>query len=409
METGMDAVIEQPRRHGWIIGLISAGHFLSHFYYMSLPPMFLLLKAEFGVSYIELGAAMTAYGFLGGFIQAPVGFLVDHLGPRKVLLAGLGLNAIAIMLIGFVDAYWVLVLLAVFAGIGNSVFHPADYAILSGSIDDERIGRAFSTHTFFGFFGTACAPPVMLASASLFGWRTSFIIIGLAGVLVWALIAARGHLLEGGQASPATPSAKNKTASHDRTGFNLLLSPPILLFLMFFVSYGVASGGLSAFTASALINLHGLSLDVANMALTGLLFGVAGGVFAAGFVVDRSDRHTLLASCALGLSLLCVGLPALLSVPGIVFVGVMSCVGFGMGAVLPPRDLMIRAISPPGDMGKVFGFVFVGFSIGGAGSPLLFGWLLDNGQPSVIFILSAVFLALALGSLLLAQRLARNL
>jgi MFS family permease len=80
-----------------------------------------------------------------------------------------------------------------------------------------------------------------------------------------------------------------------------------------------------------------------------------------------------------------------------------------MGAVLPPRDLMIRAISPPGDMGKVFGFVFVGFSIGGAGSPLLFGWLLDNGQPSVIFILSAVFLALALGSLLLAQRLARNL
>ncbi|MGY8961409.1 MAG: MFS transporter, partial [Alphaproteobacteria bacterium] len=174
----MDAVIEQPRRHGWIIGLISAGHFLSHFYYMSLPPMFLLLKAEFGVSYIELGAAMTAYGFLGGFIQAPVGFLVDHLGPRKVLLAGLGLNAIAIMLIGFVDAYWVLVLLAVFAGIGNSVFPPADYAILSGSIDDERIGRAFSTHTFFGFFGTACAPPVMLASASLFGWRTSFIIIG---------------------------------------------------------------------------------------------------------------------------------------------------------------------------------------------------------------------------------------
>jgi MFS transporter, FSR family, fosmidomycin resistance protein len=409
METGMDAVIDQPRRYGWVLGLISAGHFLSHFYFMALPPMFLLLKAEFGVSYVELGAAMTAYGFLGGFIQAPVGFLVDHLGPRKVLLAGLGLNAVAITLIGFVDAYWVLVMLAVFAGIGNSVFHPADYAILSGSIDEERVGRAFSTHTFFGFFGTACAPPVMLAGAALFGWRASFIIIGLAGVLVWALIAARGHMLEGAQANSANPSAQNKAVSHDRTGFNLLLSPPVLLFLMFFVSYGVASGGLSAFTASALINLHGLSPEVANMALTGLLFGVAGGIFAAGFVVDRSNRHMLLATCALGLSLMCVGLPALLEAPGIVFVGIMSCVGFGMGAVLPPRDLMIRAISPPGDMGKVFGFVFVGFSIGGAGSPLLFGWLLDKGQPSVIFILSAVFLTLALASLLLAQRLSRNL
>ncbi|MBL4720438.1 MAG: MFS transporter, partial [Alphaproteobacteria bacterium] len=232
-----------------------------------------------------------------------------------------------------------LITLAVFAGLGNSVFHPADYAILSRTIDESRVARAFSIHTFFGFFGTACAPPVMLASAAMFGWRTSFIIIGLVGSLVWALIALRGQILDEGLESAKNSDVPKTTATHDRSGFNLLLSPPVLLFLLFFAAYGVASGGLSAFTASALINLHGLTQEAANMALTGLLFGVAGGVFAAGFVVDRSDRHVLLASGALTLSILCVGVPAFLDAPGVVFAGLMACVGFGMGAVPPPRDL----------------------------------------------------------------------
>ena len=55
-----------------------------------------------------------------------------------------------------------LMVLAVFAGLGNSVFHPADYAILAGSIGEKRLGRAYSMHTFSGFLGGACAPVGML-------------------------------------------------------------------------------------------------------------------------------------------------------------------------------------------------------------------------------------------------------
>ncbi len=75
-----------------------------------------MLKAEFGVSYMELGLAMTAYALLGGAVQAPVGFLVDRLGPRRVLFSGHGLTATAILLMGFAGHYWMLLVLAVLAG-----------------------------------------------------------------------------------------------------------------------------------------------------------------------------------------------------------------------------------------------------------------------------------------------------
>ena len=234
-----------PVRERWTIGLISAGHYLSHFYGLALPPLFPLLKAEFGVSYMELGLAMTAYALLGGIVQAPVGFLVDRLGPRRVLLAGLGLIAVSILLMGFVGEYWMLLLLAVLAGLGNSVFHPADYAILSGSINDKRLGRAYSVHTFSGFLGGACAPVAILALAALTDWRTALIVSGLTGLVVLAAMAWRYDVL-GGENEADTASASDRTPAVEtgqaQRGLRLLLTAPVLLFLGFNILYGMATG-----------------------------------------------------------------------------------------------------------------------------------------------------------------------
>jgi len=318
-----------------------------------------------------------------------------------MLLAGLGLNALAVMLIGFADAYWVLLVLAVFAGLGNSVFHPADYAIMSGSIREENMGRAFSVHTFSGFLGGACAPVAMLTMASLTDWRTAFIAAGLAGLAVWAAMVLRGGVLVG-----ENQAAQSDGEASAPSGMALLTTPPVLLYLGFFIAYGMASGGLSSFTVIGLIELQGLNLDLANMALTGHLFGVVGGVAVGGIVVDRFRRHGVTAAIALLLAMGFVLLPALLGMPALALVAIMTIVGLGLGAVLPPRDLMIRALTPAGQSGKVFGFVFVGYAVGASLTPLFFGWLLDRGSPALVFILSAVFLVLALAAITMARRLA---
>lgn len=407
-----DAALSAPEaaplgRERWVVGLIGAGHFLSHFYALALPPLFPLLKAEFGVSYIELGLAMTAYSLLGGLLQAPVGFLVDRFGPRRLLLWGLGLNVVAVLAMGFADSYAMLLVMAVIAGLGNSVFHPADYAILSGSISAERLGRAFSAHTFSGFLGGACAPISVLALAGWSDWRTALIAVGLVGLAIWAMVALRRDVLTGEirptgiQTEPAQGQVMEAVPEPTRRGgagsLGLLLSPAVLLFLLFFVLYGMVSGGLTAFTVSGLVNLSGFGFEEASAALTAYLFGVVAGILFGGVVADRFPRHLVTSAAALILTAGAVILPAVLSVSTVAVIAIMAVVGFGMGTVLPPRDLMIRAMTPAGESGKVFGFIFVGYSIGGSFAPVLFGWMLDAGQPAMVFFAAA---ALALASLL---------
>ncbi|MED6309090.1 MAG: MFS transporter, partial [Pseudomonadota bacterium] len=178
---------------------------------------------------------------------------------------------------------------------------------------------------------------------------------------------------------------------------------PVLLFLAFFILYGVASGGLLAFTVSGLINLRGIGLDAANTALTGHLFGVVGGIFLAGLIADRYPRHIVTGVAALALAAVATLLPVLGFSSAIALIVTMTLAGVGLGGVLPPRDLMLKAVIPPGQTGKVFGFVFVGYSLGVAVAPPALGSYLDAGQPSMVFIACAGFAALSLVAIVVAN------
>src|SRR6266851_424184 len=141
-----------------IIGLISAAHFVSHYYILLLPPLFAFIRADYGVSYTELGLAIATFNVVSAAFQTPAGFLIDWIGARLILTAGLVLGAAAVMAMGLVPSFRVLVVMMALNGLANTAYHPADYAILSHLVSSERIGRAFSVHTFSGMLGTALAP-----------------------------------------------------------------------------------------------------------------------------------------------------------------------------------------------------------------------------------------------------------
>ncbi len=384
--------LAERNRETRIIGLVGGAHFVSHLQMLLLPPLFVFIRAEYGVSYAELGFAIAVFNIVSMVLQAPAGFIVDRLGPTALLIAALVLGGTGLVIAGAVPFYWALVAGWAVAGVANTLYHPADYAILSQRIGGRRIGQAFSLHTFFGMLGTAVAPVSMLFLARLSNWHGALLgAAALAYIMALVLILQRRTLEHG--AAPAAPRA---AAPEESAGWALLLSAPILRNMLFFMLLSCASIGISNFSIVALGALDGTALPVANLALSVFLGANAVGVLAGGYIADRTRRHDRVAMAgfaASGAAVLVIGMVALGTAA---LVLAMAAAGFLNGLILPSRDMMVRAMTPKGAFGKVFGFVSTGFSIGGVISPLLFGWVMDQGEPRAVFLLVVAFTLLAL-------------
>ncbi|MGH6985201.1 MAG: MFS transporter, partial [Stellaceae bacterium] len=377
-----------------IIGLVSGAHFVSHVYMLVLPPLFAFVRADYAVNYAELGMAIAAFNVVSLVFQPPAGFLADRFGARRLLIGGLVLSGIGVIIAGSIPSYTALVGGMALMGLANTIYHPVDYSILSHSIPGRRIGQAFSIHTFFGTFGTAIAPVTMLFFAKLWGWHGALVgasVFGFGMALV--LLLNRDALPEPVAAPPVAPSSP---AASDKTGWRLLFSPPIIRNVAFFVILSMATGGISGFSIVALGALYGTPVATANFVLSAYLLCNAIGVLAGGYVATRAHRHEFVAVVGF------IGSGALILLVGLfdmgagVLVTVMALSGFLNGVIQPSRDMIVRAATPPGSFGKVFGFVSTGFNFAGIAAPLLFGWLMDQAHPRSVFIVVAALTLLSL-------------
>lgn len=380
------------------IGLVTSAHFLSHFYQLALPPLFPLMAQAYGLSFLQLGVIMTVAGVSTGLTQTPVGFLVDRIGARNLLIGGLSLYAVAIAGFGLTDSYWVMIGLAAIGGLGNSVFHPADFSILSASVDKGRLGRAFSYHAVSGNLGWAAAPIVMIALAQLFGLHVAFLVAGAAGLIVAALLASQfsrlaeesGGRKRKGEAAPAGGEVKS--------GVALLLSRPVMMCFLFQCVFAMAFGGIRNFSVAALDVLYGVPLAVVTTALSAYLVGSSFGNLLGGWLADKTSRPLMLfVAIVLAVSAL-TGVVGMIAMPFVVLTAIFGLAGTLQGSLLPSRDLLVRSVAPPGQIGKVFGFVSSGLGLGGAVTPVLYGWIMDNGDPRWVFYGSALFMLLALAT-----------
>jgi MFS family permease len=370
---------------------ISIAHWVSHFHMFVLPMLFPFLKAQLGVGYIELGFALTVFGLVSGLTQAPIGYLADHIGARKVLLIGLCVGGCALIGLGLHLSYPALIVSAVVLGLANSVYHPADYAILSAHMDSARMGRAFSVHTFAGYVGGAVAPAIMLALVATVGGLGALIVAGAIGPLVALLMIVMGL--------PDTSAADRKAAGAQAPRQNIL-TPAIMMLTIFFMLLGLSNAGISNFGVVALMSGYGVDLAAANFALTAFLAASAAGVLAGGFLADRTHRHGQVAAAAFGINAVIMLVIAIVALPSLLLTALMTAAGFLGGVIAPSRDMLVRNAAPPGAAGRAFGIVSTGFNFSGIVAPLLFGWIMDQKLPqwefgaSVAFMVLTVLLAL---------------
>ena len=386
MSTALESSTQHQRS---VLALISVGHFINHFYLLLLPPLFFILRDVYQVGFTELGLALAVMSFSTMLTEIPVGILVDRYGARALLIGGVVLGSLAYIGIALVPNYSALMVLMVLVGISNSVYHPANYAIMDATVDEARMGRAYSIHAFGGYLGTAAAPVTVIFLTTLMGWQLAVLACGGVGLLLALVMWSRATLLVNAHrlsADREVPSGSGKR----RTALQLLTSMPILLGLVFFATLSMAEYAVSDFGISTLMLMHDVPITSATLALSAYLFAGPIGVLAGGWIADRIRAHDrLTAACMCGFAgclFVIAGSPLSWGMVIVVF----AVAGFTAGMVAPPRDLMIRSITPPGDMGKVFGFVAIGFTLGGIVAPPLFGFILDYAQPHLLFLLAGV-------------------
>ena len=362
---------------------ISIAHWVSHFHLLVLPMLFPFLKAQLGVGYIELGFSLTVFAVVSGLTQAPTGYLVDHFGARRILLVGLALGGCALILLGLHLSYFSLIACAVLLGLANSVYHPADYAILAEHMDEARMGRAFSIHTFAGFLGGAVAPAIVAALVTLSGGVGALIASGAIGILV-ALLLLVMNIPDAG-AHKKKPGAEN-------TPKQAVITPALITLTALFMLLSLSVAGINNFGIVALMSGYGTSYSAANVMLTAFLGASAAGVLAGGFLADHTERHGYVAAACFAVNAAIVLLIALATLPGWALTAAMTVAGFLSGVIAPSRDMLVRNAAPPGAAGRAFGIVSTGFNLGGIVSPLLFGWIMDQSAPHWVFGASVVFM-----------------
>ena len=368
-----------------LISLIGVAHGTSHYYQLAFVTMLLIVREKAGLSFTDVGALGAIYYAVSGTCQTAAGFAVDRFGARPILAGGLALAAVGLALTAFADSFWTFAAISIVAAIGNCVFHPADFAILNSSVNQGRLGRAYSIHGLGGSLGWAAAPIIYFLD-DLIG-RTGAALIGalpglVLAVLVWS---HRDHIVDHRAEVCAAAAAEGA-----RAGIGLFLQGSILLCFVYFALIAVNTVGIQQMAVPAWMQMFGVKESYAALCLIVFMVGSAGGMLAGGFFADSVKRHDLVAFGGLIVASALTLPVATMSVTPALLLPLVALAGFAGGVTNPSRDLIVRGATPPGASGKVFGFVYSGLDVGSFVGPPLFGYLMDLHLPSAIFWIAAV-------------------
>ncbi|MCW5734354.1 MAG: MFS transporter [Enhydrobacter sp.] len=364
-------------RDARVMALIGVAHGSSHYYQLAFVTMLLIVRDRTGLSFEQVGFLGALFYAVSGFGQTAAGFAVDRFGARPILAGGLLVLGVSLGLFAFVHSFAGFAAIAVLGGLGNSVFHPADFALLNASIDQKRLGRAFSIHGLGGSLGWAAGPAMYFLDGAVGAVNTA-LLGAIPGIVLSVLVL--GH-----RDSLIDHRIKARAAAAGPSPWSLFLQPPILLCLGFFVLVAANTVGIQQFAVPAFQSMFGVTQSYAALCLIVFVVGSASGMLLGGYFADRMSHHERVAAIGLIAAAAFTVPIATVSATSTLLPFLLFGAGFAGGTTNPSRDMIVRQATPPGASGKVYGFVYSGLDIGSFLAPLVFGQAMNLGYPATMF------------------------
>jgi MFS family permease len=374
-----------------IVSLIGLAHSISHFFHLIIAPLFPWIKVEFSLTYAELGLLMTTFYVVSSVVQSTSGLLVDRYGARPMLFIGIFFLMISAFILGFAQTYTMLLIGVSIAGLGNGVFHPVDYTMINHLIKEKNLAHAYSVHGVTGYLGWAAAPLFLLSLTALFdSWRVAEFGAGILAGIVLLILLYRRKQLEDHEVDKHDEEKESPIAT-----LAIFKLPSMWMSWLFFYLTSFGFAGIQSFSSSALVDIYQIPISLTASSYTLFMICSALGLIAGGFVATKisdPDRVITTAFLISGVMAIVTGMGIF---PGWTVPVLFALMGFGGGMAGPARDLMVRAGTPKGASGRVFGLVYSGIDFGAASGPVLFGLFMDWKSPEIIFYSIAVLQLIA--------------
>jgi len=382
-----------------IMTYIGMAHGLTHILELTYAAMLTRIAVEFGLRAVVTGAIATMFGWAFGASAIPSGFLTDRLGSRPVLVYAFGGSAVMAILVGLSPNEWWLAAALLGLGLTTGLYHPAGISLVAQGVSQRGMGLGL--HGVAGNVGQAMAPAIAIGLALLVDWRLAFFFVGSLSAILALVLATTRLDVRPGSETVAVDAAEEAGDQSTKEG-NRFFLPLMLVYAAFIVSGMVYRGAITYLPKHLedFVNDDFGGAFVTVALLTGAVGQLIGGAL--------SQRYRLESLAPI----IC-----LLTVPPLVLTGVVSGWGlvviasvfvFFYFAAQPLWTGLIADYSPPGAVGRSYGFsFFAGFGLGGTGG-IIAGVFVDVWDTQAAFLglaaIMAVTIFIAISLWVLAER-----
>ncbi len=293
--------ITGPKKILLILTLI---HFINYVDRQVIFPLFVFLKPEYNLSDFELGILGSAFIIVYSFASIPLGILADKKNRKKIIGFGVLFWSIVTTLTGFAKNYLQLFFSRAFVAVGESSYAPAATSIIGDIFPESHRSRVMGIYNIGLYLGGAVGMALAGIIGEKFGWRVSFFIVGIPGIILSYLVFRI-----------AEPARNIQPQKSFRKELKKLFLIPVYNYILIGASFiAFSSGAILSWVTVYTIRYQSFQLEEASL-IVGVLAIISGilGVLTGGWISD------FLHSKIKGARPLTIGMAFLLSVPSLIF------------------------------------------------------------------------------------------